>query len=103
MNDDLISRQAATDTIWELSDMVFKNIEKGATYPPIEWFTGMADADSIIKDLPSIDAVPVVRCRDCKWCEHFETDGIFPNWFCKNWYGGTDSDGYCHEAERKEE
>ena len=27
-----------------------------------------------IDHAPTIDAVPVVRCRDCKWCSHF-TDG----------------------------
>lgn len=48
------------------------------------------------------DSVVLVRCKDCKWCvEHYDTDGNVPYWICKNWYGGTDSDGYCHEAERK--
>lgn len=27
-----------------------------------------------IDETPTVDAVPVVRCRDCKWCSHF-TDG----------------------------
>lgn len=50
---DLISRQAAIDAIGALSDAVFKNIEKGATYPKRQWFDGMANAESIIEDLPS--------------------------------------------------
>lgn len=58
----------------------------------------------ILKDLPDADAVEVVRCKDCKWSvEHYDTDGNVPYWVCKNWDGGTDADGYCHEAERKEE
>lgn len=61
--DDTISRQAAIDAIGALSDTIFKNIEKGATYPPRAWFAGMANAESIIKDLPSIDAVPVKHGR----------------------------------------
>ena len=80
-----------------------------------------------IKEAHSIDAVPrekydrmkenakilskacaekeyVIRCKDCKWCdENCDTHGYLPHWFCKNWYGGTDADGYCHEAARKEE
>jgi len=44
----------------------------------------------------------IIRCEDCKWCEeHYDTDGNAPYWICKNWNGGTDADGFCHEAERK--
>lgn len=57
-----------------------------------------------LENAPTIDAVPVVRCKDCKHMEeHYDTEGNAPYWVCKNWYGGTDEDGYCHEAERKEE
>lgn len=51
---------------------------------------------------PAVDAVEVVRCKDCKWCsEDYDTDGNVPYWTCKNWDCGTDADGFCHEAERK--
>ena len=38
---------------------------------------------SIDPDAPPIDAIPVIRCRDCKWrdtwyCTLFTPD----NWFC---------------------
>lgn len=33
-----------------------------------------AVAESIVKAQPAVDAMPVVRCKDCKWCSHF-TDG----------------------------
>ena len=26
---------------------------------------------AILKAIPTIDAVPVVRCRDCKWFNHY--------------------------------
>ena len=59
------------------------------------------DANDIMR-FPAEDAVQVVRCKDCKWCvESYDIDGAY--WICKNWHGGTDSDGYCHKAERKEE
>lgn len=49
------------------------------------------------------DAEPeIIRCEGCKWCEErYDTDGSAPYWICKNWDGGTDADGFCHEAERK--
>ena len=51
---------------------------------------------------PRADLVAVVRCKDCKWgVEHDDTDGNVPYWVCINWDGGTDADGYCHEAERR--
>lgn len=45
---------------------------------------------------PTVEAVPVIRCKDCKWyygdyCGGFG-DGAF-----------TSEDGFCHNAERKEE
>ena len=68
------------------------------------WANAFSEAENIVEDAPTIDAVPVIRCKYCKWCdENCDTQGYWPHWFCKNWYGGTDADGYCHEAERKEE
>ena len=52
----------------------------------------------------SIDTVRVVRCRDCKYMtEHYDTDGNAPYWTCSEWDAGTDYDGFCHYAERKDE
>lgn len=49
-----------------------------------------------IQTAPTVDAVPVIRCKDCKWyygdyCGGFG-DGAF-----------TPEYGFCHNAERKEE
>lgn len=96
---DLINREQAIDAIGALSDTIFKNIKKGATYPPRAWFAGMANAESIIKDLPSIDAVPVVRCKDCsnrytKRCGMFDVEA---EW---EW---TEDNGFCQYGERRKE
>lgn len=49
----------------------------------------------LIKDSPTVDAVPVIRCKDCK-C-HYESK-------CENWeYISTDDDYFCKDGERKEE
>lgn len=80
--DDLISRQEAIDAV--------ENCESGE-----ELF--------MIKSLPSIDAVQVIRCKDCK---HWDVR------YCHNqWWGDghvyytppiKTEDGYCDWAERKE-
>lgn len=95
---DPISREQAIDAIGELSDTIFKNIEKGATYPPRAWFAGMASAESIIEGLPSIDAVPVVRCKDCK-IRYTDRCGMFDVEAEWEW---TEDNGFCQYGERKE-
>jgi hypothetical protein len=50
----------------------------------------------MVDEAPTVDAVPVIRCKDCKWyygdyCGGFG-DGAF-----------APEDGFCHNAERKEE
>ena len=54
----------------------------------------------IINQFPSaVDAVPVVRCKDCK---HMEIDR--GGRFCHVWggYNGMGDDGFCNYGERKE-
>lgn len=53
-----------------------------------------------IRYQPTIDAVPVVRCRDCKYMVK-TTYGRC----CAVWYGvnGMGDDGFCNYGERKEE
>ncbi len=56
----------------------------------------------IIKIQPEVDAVPVVRCKDCKYMtEHYDTNGNAPYWTCYEWGSETDYDGFCHYAERR--
>ena len=56
---------------------------------------------SILHSAKPIDAVPVVRCKDCK---HSSYDEIFGNLWC-NYHSGfrkVKDDGYCDRGERKE-
>lgn len=55
-----------------------------------------------INEAKSVDAVPIIRCKDCKWW------GNAMNWDGHT-VGGcdfvemvTDADGYCYRAKRKE-
>ena len=54
---------------------------------------------------PTIDAVPVIRCKDCK---HYEQDfgndwGVCCKWVINQIGFTVDKDGFCYKAERKEE
>lgn len=53
-----------------------------------------------IDNAPTVDAVPVVRCLDCK---HTKTDGMAnPAIYCKKWdRWEMPSDFYCKYGERK--
>ncbi len=48
---------------------------------------------------PTVDAVPVVRCRDCK---HMCRDNV--GIFCEVWngYNGCGYDGFCNYGEQRE-
>ena len=80
------------------------------------YFKGVQDVFETIDAEPTVDAVSVVRCRDCKHAEpiplnkrsSFNYDRVL---VCKNWRGDHDlaqdisvvwDDGYCDEGERKE-
>lgn len=49
-----------------------------------------------IEDAPTVDAVPVIRCKDCKYYDDRE-------WLKCPMLEPTEKDDYCSKAERKEE
>ena len=56
---------------------------------------------NIIRDAPTIDAVPVVRCKDC--IRRYDTDEC-PMCFLieGKYYEYTNGNGFCDHGERKE-
>ena len=83
--DDLISRAAAIDAL------------KRAAY----W----QDGERKIAELPTVDAVPVVRCRDCKnwetdWKPNHSIDGEH---FCPMISLVTSGEWFCAYGERRDE
>ena len=101
---DLISRQAAIDALWntlyEYEDETEKQFQESVDLDVGDWIghrifvQNMNDIDrQTILNLPSIDAVPVVRCKDCKYYKE--------NTLVCGRYGLEDDD-YCSWAERKE-
>lgn len=68
---DLISRRAAIDALGKTLDELYENIKKGATFPQRQWFDGMAQAQSILENLPS--AQP--ERKKGKWTNENGADG----------------------------
>ena len=76
---DLIDRQAALDMAFE--DGEFKGLVS-------EWDLHI---------LPAVDAVEVVRCRDCFYSETV-CGFMGPGLYCNYWQRDTVDDGYCHKG-----
>lgn len=56
--------------------------------------------ERMIESAPTVDAVPVVRCKDCSWCEVYNYGG--KKYFSCNYdcglYGDVDPDGFCYRG-----
>lgn len=68
-------------------------------------YTGYAlSADKVamaVENAPTIDAVPVVRCKDCRYYQ--DNNGGYPNADCKWCKDETpDANDYCSCGERNE-
>lgn len=66
-------------------------------------FEVMAVSVILIDDAPTVDAVEVVRCRDCKFGKHF--GDLEDEWInCGNLHGKPlmPFDGFCSYGERKD-
>ena len=68
------------------------------------------DFDEKLKSMPTVDAVPVIRCKDCKWLGVANLKDKYgqpnPVACCRgngNVRIGIKPDDYCSRAERKEE
>lgn len=70
----------------ELERLFYEQVERGAT----DLFDAFDDA---LQDAQTVDAVPVVRCRDCKYCRNL------PNGLCYLYTEPYDNErGYKGEA-----
>ena len=60
-----------------------------------------SDIGYMIRKRPTVDAVEVVRCKDCKYWQD-NNDG-YPHEECRWWHGETpDDNDFCSYGERKE-
>lgn len=71
------------------------------TFPKNEVFI-VDDVYEGLDKLPSAQ-LEIIYCKDCKWCEKkcdIENKEFY--YRCRNWGGTTDYNGFCHEAERRD-
>ena len=95
------------------ADALIEVIENERTYLINRGLNGMEDAIvhhilPLIDNAPAIDAVPVVRCKECmyfkKWIIDFmgDTDDTIELHSCSYNNYGTNRDGYCNRGKRRE-
>lgn len=82
--DDLISRKALLEPL-----VNWRNANMGTE--AMRYL--MAEVIETIDSAPAVDAVPVVRCRECK-----HSVPIFSRYFigCDMWKHSIQKDGFCH-------
>lgn len=61
------------------------------------------ERDQAVEELHrNTDAVPVVRCKDCKWFTMDNTGGMYCNHLTCGLFNGYEPDAFCSYGERKE-
>jgi hypothetical protein len=55
-----------------------------------------------VEAMPTVDAVPVVRCKDCKWCRCY--DKLLLRYECTRFLGSMQvrEDDFCSHGKRKD-
>ena len=90
---DLISRQAAIDAVHEEFDGCLVWDESGETTAN--------EFERILDYLPTVDAIEVVRCKDCKH-RYVDGENVRHNVCELNHNKVQGDDWYCADGERKE-
>ena len=88
---DLISRQMAIKAIHDAFDECLVWDESGECTAN--------EVERILDELLTADAVEVVRCNDCKYCNYYSISDDFT---CRYWDWPTKENGYCHIGEKSE-
>ena len=88
-----MSRYIDADTLWkQVNSLIKPSSTEGAII--------FQQVLAMIEDAHAVDAIPIVRCKDCKHNQLPPTSG---NADCELWYGMTDLYGYCHCGERRKD
>lgn len=97
--DDYISRQVAIDALDGLCDIVCQYSKKQRSV--MCGACPLGSAFDTIDELPSADAVEVVRCRDCKH-RYIDGENVRYNVCDLNHNKVQEDDWYCADGERKD-
>ena len=98
------------DEVRKLFDEEFKRvrqlIDAGETHLD-NLAEGFHQADGVIWKLPTVDAVEVVRCENCRDCEMCYPEKQLDReatqaWICKRYKRFTKPDDFCSYGERRE-
>lgn len=102
MNEDLISRSALSEKLQAHHDF-FVNGWGGFSNLPIKDKIRVDEITNCIAEVmnaPAVDAVEVVRCKDCKHGEIDDPD--FPyQYYCRMGHMWNDAYHFCADGERK--
>ena len=90
-----------------MNDLISRNIAIKAIVDLPNCYNGFSDTFDkaciigVLEELVPIDAVQVVRCKDCKYAKCIEQNDDW--WECSHDKRVMHGDGFCSWAERKEE
>lgn len=95
MSRKLIDRDALIASIPKTNVDIFENCRNCSTL--MDW-----QVKELIDNAPTIDAVEVVRCKDCKHC--YAEGFVNVRNVCEKHYdfGNVDDDWFCADGERRE-
>lgn len=69
---------------------------------PRRAFKTRQDIQDFLDDIPTVDAVPVVRCKDCKYAYINSYSAASGNALCSASANVTQQDDFCSYGERKD-
>lgn len=104
---DLINRKAANEALEKLSDLLKRRAET-EDHGSLAIQAGVTLAQAEIEAVPSVDAAPVVRCKNCRHSSRIASDISGHMRHCWSGRGRNNGDGfsrvngdgYCDEGER---
>ena len=94
--DKLVENLRLIATCWSISPFVSKEKYNGAV-------NMLREVEREVKEAPTIDAVPVVRCRECQHCKE-TVDYKGPGLFCSIWgreWQRVQPNDFCSYGQRK--
>lgn len=79
---------------------ILKSEHQHYDYRSDEYYVHVRD----IENAPTVDAEPVVRCKNCKYCSvDRHADGNVPDYVCIEMDCGVEPNGFCSWGEKRED
>ena len=92
--------------MWKYEDETEKQFLESDELDVGDWFShrifvqNMSDIDrDVVQNQPTVDAVPVTRCEQCKWCEYPAHNST--GYACKLFDRCVKWDWFCADGERR--